>query len=36
MKYTEQGYIDFTQLMKDKNPFIFIVGGRGSGNGDAR
>lgn len=31
MKYTEQGYIDFAQLMKDKNPFIFIVGGRGSG-----
>ena len=29
--YTEQGYIDFEYILKDKNPFIFIVGGRGSG-----
>ena len=29
--YTELGYIDFEYILKDKNPFIFIVGGRGSG-----
>ena len=29
--FTEQGYIDFNYIMKDRNPFIFIVGGRGSG-----
>lgn len=29
--FTEQGYLDFNWIMKDKNPFIFIVGGRGCG-----
>ena len=29
--YTELGYIDFEYILKDKNPFIYIVGGRGSG-----
>ena len=29
--YTKDGYIDFNYILKDKNPFIFIVGGRGSG-----
>lgn len=29
--YTKEGYIDFNYILKDKNPFIFIVGGRGSG-----
>lgn len=29
--YTKEGYIDFNYIMKDTAPFIFIVGGRGSG-----
>lgn len=29
--YTEQGYISFDYIMRDSSPFIFIVGGRGSG-----
>lgn len=29
--FTEAGYIDFNYIMKDANPFIFIVGGRGCG-----
>ena len=29
--YTKEGYIDFNYIMKDASPFIFIVGGRGSG-----
>lgn len=29
--YTKEGYIDFNYIMKDAAPFIFIVGGRGSG-----
>lgn len=29
--YTKQGYINFNYVMRDRSPFIFIVGGRGSG-----
>lgn len=30
--YTKEGYIDFEYIMnKDRNPFKFIIGGRGSG-----
>lgn len=29
--YTDKGYLDFEWIMRDRNPFIFIVGGRGSG-----
>lgn len=29
--YTEQGYLDYEYVMKDKNVFKFIIGGRGSG-----
>ena len=29
--FNEKGYLDFNYIMKDKNIFIFIVGGRGSG-----
>lgn len=29
--YTKEGYIDFDYIMRDKNPFKFIIGGRGSG-----
>jgi hypothetical protein len=29
--YTKEGYIDFDYIMKDQNPFKFIIGGRGSG-----
>ena len=29
--FTKEGYIDFKYIMKDASPFIFIVGGRGSG-----
>lgn len=29
--YTENGYIDFNYIMRDKNVFKFLIGGRGSG-----
>ena len=29
--YTKEGYIDFNYIMKDKNVFKFLIGGRGSG-----
>ena len=29
--FTEDGYLDYKYIMRDKNPFIFIVGGRGCG-----
>lgn len=29
--FTREGYIDFKWIMRDPDPFIFIVGGRGSG-----
>lgn len=29
--FTKQGYIDYDYILKDKSPFIFIVGGRGCG-----
>ena len=29
--YTKEGYIDFKYIMRDSSPFVFIVGGRGSG-----
>ena len=29
--FTKEGYIDFKYIMRDASPFIFIVGGRGSG-----
>ncbi|MBP5433236.1 phage DNA encapsidation protein [Ruminococcus sp.] len=29
--FTKEGYIDFNYVLKDRSPFIFIVGGRGSG-----
>ena len=29
--YTDKGYINFDHIMENKAPFIFIVGGRGSG-----
>ena len=29
--FTKEGYIDFKYIMRDASPFVFIVGGRGSG-----
>lgn len=29
--YTDSGYIDFNYIMKDRNVFKFLIGGRGSG-----
>lgn len=29
--FTKEGYIDFSYILKNPSPFIFIVGGRGSG-----
>ena len=29
--YTKEGYIDFNYIMKDRNVFKFLIGGRGSG-----